>query len=810
MSAGTDHARTVAIVGAGATGLTLARALHRAGHHPVVVDAAESPGGKSASIHLEGRAYDLGGHFCTSRYSAVERLAAELGIGTEDTTPYALHGPGADPSVPLGRLQQVGEASERYAALRAERFPRIAEPGLAHSARALARPITAWLAEHRLEPLWEALGAVYAGSGYGDPARTPALYFAKFVELSDLMANQAGSSDRSFTIRGGFGRLWNAIADELPDVRLGVRIEQVERTAAGVRVKTDGGLVTADDLVLTVPLDRLLPVLDSTAEERELAARSRHIDYRTVVFTATGLPRSRLCLLRPHDAAPVPGRMAAFHHRHDGSDVYSGYLYDSPDADERRVVDRLEEDVIRLGGRLNSVVLQRRWAYMPYFAGEDLAAGIMDRLEQLQGRHHTYHAGSLAAFELVECNVRYAQQLAERFFAAPDAHPSAPERVVAPATEAPRLDKDGLADWLTTTIAAELGIPVQDIDPTAPLHDHPLDSITVASLRAALSARIGRDIPLAELLGRPTIAEMAEHFAERSDRHEPVSRQPAGTSPLLLNLTPLRPFFCAGGAVGTTQYLRPLARELGPSQLFYALQAPGYDGTEEPLARVEERAERYVEAIRQVQPHGPYTLGGHSFGGYVAYETALRLRNEGEEVAGVVLIDTYLALPGQNPPPEDEAAAIEELMTMHRLTDPGSRSPVPDPLDAPPADHSPEQLREHLARFLGASGTLPFEEFIVAMLDVYQASLEATVLYRPAPSDLPVTLIKALDGFPPVLRGDRQIHLQLDDPSNGWDPDTMPGLRTLAISGNHFTIFRQPRLSELARTLHDCLSGMST
>ncbi|MDI5961303.1 thioesterase domain-containing protein [Streptantibioticus silvisoli] len=807
MNRGADHARTVLVVGAGATGLTLARALHRAGHRPIVVDAAATLGGKSASVHLDGRAYDLGGHFCTSRYSAVERLAAELGVATEDTTPYAVHEPGAGASVPLGRLQQLGEASERYAALRAERFPSIAQPGLAHSARALARPITAWLAEHRLEPLWEALGAVYSGSGYGDPARTPALYFAKFVELSNLAAAGTAPSDRSFTIAGGFGRLWHRLADELPDVRLGVRIERIERNPDGVRVKTADGLLSADDLVLTVPLAPLLPVLDSTAEERELAARIRHIDYRTVVFTAAGLPRSRLCLLRPHSARPVPGRLAAFHHRYDGSDVYSGYVYDGPEDDEGRVVERLEEDVTRLGGRLTSVLSHHRWAYMPHFSGDDLAAGIMDRLEQLQGRRRTYHAGSLAAFELVECNVRYAQQLAERFFAAPEtrhAAPSAPHGPVA-APRTPRLDRDGLADWLSTTIATELDIPAEEMDPTAPLDDYPLDSITVASLQAALSARIGRDIPLAELLDRPTIAEMAEHFAQRPDPRELNSRKPAGTSPLLLNLTPLRPFFCAGGAVGTTQYLRPLARELGQGRPFYALQAPGYDGTEEPLARVEERAERYAEAIRQVQPHGPYTLGGHSFGGCVAYETALRLRGEGEEVAGVVLIDTYLAVPGQAPPPEDETAAIEELMTMHRLTDPGSRSPARDPLGGPDADTSPEQLREQLARFLGASGTLPFEEFVVTMLSVYQASLEATVHYRPAPSDLPVTLIKAMDGFPPVLRGDRQVHLCLDDPNNGWDPEAMSALRTLPTPGNHFTVFRQPQLRELAETLRHCL-----
>ena len=39
------------------------------------------------------------------------------------------------------------------------------------------------------------------------------------------------------------------------------------------------------------------------------------------------------------------------------------------------------------------------------------------------------------------------------------------------------------------------------------------------------------------------------------------------------------------------------------------------DGKLPPLERIEDMAALYVSAIRDIQPHGPYLLGGYSGGG---------------------------------------------------------------------------------------------------------------------------------------------------------------------------------------------------
>ncbi|MYT68235.1 MULTISPECIES: non-ribosomal peptide synthetase [unclassified Streptomyces] len=75
-------------------------------------------------------------------------------------------------------------------------------------------------------------------------------------------------------------------------------------------------------------------------------------------------------------------------------------------------------------------------------------------------------------------------------------------------------------------------------------------------------------------------------------------------------------------------------------------------GVSRPLDSVEEVARLHLAEILRVRPHGPYRLGGWSFGGVVAFELAARLRARGEEVALLAVLDS--AYPGGRPPSDDE------------------------------------------------------------------------------------------------------------------------------------------------------------
>jgi thioesterase domain-containing protein len=76
----------------------------------------------------------------------------------------------------------------------------------------------------------------------------------------------------------------------------------------------------------------------------------------------------------------------------------------------------------------------------------------------------------------------------------------------------------------------------------------------------------------------------------------------------------------------------------------YGLQARGTDGLEKPGSSIDEMAHFHLEAIKALQPQGPYILIGYSLGGLVALEMARHLVEAGESIALLVMIDSYPSL----------------------------------------------------------------------------------------------------------------------------------------------------------------------
>ncbi|WP_432000693.1 amino acid adenylation domain-containing protein [Streptomyces sioyaensis] len=156
------------------------------------------------------------------------------------------------------------------------------------------------------------------------------------------------------------------------------------------------------------------------------------------------------------------------------------------------------------------------------------------------------------------------------------------------------------------------------------------NSLTAVALVNTINREFGTRLPLQVLFELPTLADLAARI--ESNTAGPAAR-----------LVPLdkgagSPVFCWPGLGGYPMNLRLLGRRTGLGRPFYGIQACGINDGEDPYPTIREMAAADVAEIRRVQPEGPYTLWGYSFGARVAFEAAWQLERSGAQVENLLLI----------------------------------------------------------------------------------------------------------------------------------------------------------------------------
>jgi acetoacetyl-CoA synthetase len=160
------------------------------------------------------------------------------------------------------------------------------------------------------------------------------------------------------------------------------------------------------------------------------------------------------------------------------------------------------------------------------------------------------------------------------------------------------------------------------------------DSLLAVNLFFEIEQAFGREMPPVMIYQAPTIAALAAELELPSASRLPalVLLKPGNNEP---------PIFIAHGLGGSVIDFYQLVKYIDSPQPIYGMQARGIDGVDEPFDRIEDLAQFYLNAIKEVQPHGPYYLVGYSLGGLVTLEMAQRLTQGGEQVALLALLESY-------------------------------------------------------------------------------------------------------------------------------------------------------------------------
>ena len=302
-------------------------------------------------------------------------------------------------------------------------------------------------------------------------------------------------------------------------------------------------------------------------------------------------------------------------------------------------------------------------------------------------------------------------------------------------------------------------------------------SLLLVSLLARVEQVTGQKLEVASVFRAPTIellASLLRREGASSTSAPLVAIQPKGSS---------TPLFFAHPAGGSVAAYFALARALGTERPFYAL-----DGTQRESERreIESLAASYVDAIRSVQPHGPYLLGGWSTGGVVAFEMARQLRALNEEVALVALLDSV-------PPASDVSDLHDDVSILagfavnlgvplhfgsleyEEILEAGTEAQLEWMLDqarradALPPDVDVADLRRRFAVYLG--------------------DVEAVKNYHPSPASIPLVLLRAAD--------------EPEDPNMiaRWRRLSSNQLDIHDVRGDHLSMMRPPHVSIVAEIL---------
>ncbi|WP_263451602.1 non-ribosomal peptide synthetase [Hyalangium gracile] len=329
-------------------------------------------------------------------------------------------------------------------------------------------------------------------------------------------------------------------------------------------------------------------------------------------------------------------------------------------------------------------------------------------------------------------------------------------------------------------------------------------SLLALQLLERVRKEFGRTLPLAAIFQAPTVEGMAKLLKD--------DRGGLAFSPLV----PIRakgrgePLFCPAPVVGIVFPYFELASLLKTDRPIYGLQPRGLDGREPAHRTIEEMAAWYVDAIKLVQPRGPYHLCGWSFGGLVAFEMARQLKARGEQVARLVLLDT----PSPSRPSlrglATEGRLLWGIVSRHLWTYLSGYAALRllGKSDAPEVKKDSALWRDlfpKLQQLVAESAMAPVipEESRVLMFQqaemdqlfrVFLSSAMASARYRGGSYGGPMYLIRASEDADPK-----------EDQALGWTRIVRGQVHRRPVSGSHMTLLRAPHVQEVAAVLDEVL-----
>ncbi|HEY6332628.1 MAG TPA: thioesterase domain-containing protein, partial [Blastocatellia bacterium] len=338
-------------------------------------------------------------------------------------------------------------------------------------------------------------------------------------------------------------------------------------------------------------------------------------------------------------------------------------------------------------------------------------------------------------------------------------------------------------------------------------------SLLVTQVISRIKARLDVEIRLIDFFVGPTISQLAVRVdaariwgIEFQSPELPARSRPdvsLARGARLVNLngggTDAPIFFVHGGDGGVMKFIQ-LSRALKSESPFFAIQALDED---DPESAIEEVAASYIDVILREQNHGPFRLGGWSFGTAVAFEMAQQLVARDEVIQLLALVDGVAPIVETRHIFDNGAPRTALLSAL--AADISSQPVNVDPVEI--ESLAPEVQVAVFLDKLQEAGALPSgvpRKKLFTWFIGYLGRWQAMTGYTARPYDGEVTLFRAKHLPKP---GAENPLTALGD-AFGWDQVSTRPVNVHWIEGTHSSILDPPGVARLARILKTYLLDM--
>jgi predicted NAD/FAD-binding protein len=401
MNSGKKRDVKIAIIGAGASGLSAAHQLKKLGYHEVTVfEKNEYAGGKVLSYSYGDRYYDLGAVILGKKdnYKNCHELLKEFNIPLERfMTPEIVYMDGNQIKFEDYLRERYSLLSSMHAMLKffslRWRFRKYFKHGFAYASPDLYLNFKEFIQKYKVVPFADTLQPFFVGCGYGYYEEVPALYLLRMLywfvrsrlRVQGIMRMIKGDKEMDIlTCKNGCQELCTKMTKQL-HVEPNTRIQRIKRVEENCRIEifVNDETRTFDRLIISSPLDETIHFMDVSEEEKDLFGKIEYSNYYVTLFKAKGFDKT--VFIRDHVFPSMVGRTAAVCRQHPETNVLMGYQITPKQAKPGEVLANLKKDVAQLGGEIEEIIVQRQWRYFPRVKTENLKHSFYQRLDRLQG-----------------------------------------------------------------------------------------------------------------------------------------------------------------------------------------------------------------------------------------------------------------------------------------------------------------------------------------------------------------------------------------------------------------------------------------